>query len=135
MLREIKILRLFSDFGCKHVVKLRDLILFKDNLFIVMEYQSLDLKKLLNNSVKLKFSKDDAKWIIYQILCSLNYLTSANVMHRDIKPSNILLDKNFRVKLCDLGLSRSMPREKGKKRSLSNHVVARWYRPPEIILV
>jgi mitogen-activated protein kinase 1/3 len=135
VLREIKLLRLFSDFGCKHVVRLLDLILVKDSLFIVMEYMPFDLKKVMSNSVRLQFSEEDAKWIVYQILCSLNYLNSANVIHRDIKPSNILLDKNFRVKLCDLGLSRSMPSEKGLKRSLSNHVVARWYRPPEIILV
>ena len=33
-----------------------------------------------------------------------------NVMHRDIKPANILLNtKDFSVKICDLGLSRSIP--------------------------
>ena len=105
---------------------------------------------------------------------------SANVIHRDLKPANILIDSACRIKLCDFGLSRSLPEScvgKGsgnskrmrdsilkqriqnpnsndeiklavahklsgkkserlnKKRSLSNHVGSRWYRPPEISLV
>lgn len=30
-------------------------------------------------------------------------------MHRDIKPDNILLDENCLIKICDFGLSRSVP--------------------------
>jgi len=79
-------------------------------------------------------------------------------MHRDIKPANLLVDADCRVKICDFGLSRSQPemeeprgrlsrKETAKKlvdeqnqriqkpRDLSNHVVSRWYRSPEIILV
>ena len=30
--------------------------------------------------------------ILYNLLCSLNFLHTANIMHRDIKPANILVD-------------------------------------------
>ena len=30
-------------------------------------------------------------------------------MHRDIKPSNILLTSDCNVKICDFGLSRTLP--------------------------
>ena len=30
-------------------------------------------------------------------------------MHRDIKTSNILVDEDCNIKICDFGLSRSMP--------------------------
>lgn len=97
--------------------------------------------------------------ILYCMLCSMNYIHSANIIHRDIKPANFLVDYDCTVKLCDFGLARSMPnieqkrtgrfqvQEKAKKlyyeknerdtakRELSNHVVSRWYRSPEIILV
>lgn len=100
-----------------------------------MEYVPLDLKKVMEYSEGLKINKQEMLWILYQVLCALNFLHSANVIHRDLKPSNILLDENLKVKLCDLGLARSLPRDRGVKRDLSNQVVARWYRPPEIILL
>lgn len=36
-------------------------------------------------------------------------MSSANVVHRDIKPENILVDNYCNVKICDFGLSRTLP--------------------------
>ena len=47
--------------------------------------------------------------IVYQILCALKFMHSAGVIHRDIKPSNIFVTKDFKVKIGDLGISRSLP--------------------------
>ena len=80
-------------------------------------------------------------------------------MHRDIKPANILIDKNDNIKLCDFGLARllyfdeyipeyntnpiSYNTEESKMESsvdvqkdnkLTEYVVTRWYRAPEVSL-
>ena len=47
--------------------------------------------------------------ILYNTLCSLNFLHTANMMHRDIKPANILIEPDCQIRLCDFGLSRPVP--------------------------
>ena len=56
---------------------------------------------------------------------------SANVLHRDLKPSNLLLNANCDLKICDFGLARTGP-EKGQ--FMTEYVVTRWYRAPELLL-
>lgn len=54
------------------------------------------------------FSEADASVCMQQILESVNYCHSNNVVHRDIKPENLLLsskNKDARIKLADFGLS------------------------------
>ena len=57
------------------------------------------------------FSETHVITIIYNLLVSVNFLHSANIVHRDIKPGNILIDAECGVRICDLGLSRTLPRE------------------------
>ncbi len=96
---------------------------------------------------------------LYQMLKGLQYLHSVSVIHRDLKPANILLNEDCSLKICDFGLARivdssqvaksnddgnnsdaSNPRTPEKKqqgltRQLTKHVVTRWYRAPELILI
>ncbi|XP_060900782.1 receptor-interacting serine/threonine-protein kinase 1 [Labrus mixtus] len=45
--------------------------------------------------------------IILEILEAMVYLTERHVVHKDIKPENILVDKDFHIKIADLGLATS----------------------------
>uniref|UniRef100_A0A7S3JQJ3 Protein kinase domain-containing protein n=1 Tax=Aureoumbra lagunensis TaxID=44058 RepID=A0A7S3JQJ3_9STRA len=65
----------------------------------------------------------------------MKYMHSANVIHRDIKPSNLLLNANCDLKVCDFGLARGLdPDNCEKQGELTEYVVTRWYRAPEIML-
>uniref|UniRef100_A0A3Q3K850 Receptor (TNFRSF)-interacting serine-threonine kinase 1, like n=1 Tax=Monopterus albus TaxID=43700 RepID=A0A3Q3K850_MONAL len=43
--------------------------------------------------------------IIVEILEGMVYLTERRIIHKDIKPENILVDKDFHIKIADLGLA------------------------------
>jgi len=79
---------------------------FKGNLFLVLEYVSHDLTGLMD--VAYRFTEVQVKCIFKQLLEALCYMHEHKYIHRDIKSSNILIDHNFRVKLADFGLARSI---------------------------
>ena len=79
---------------------------YKGNLFIVLEYVSHDLTGLMD--VAYSFTPLQIKSVFQQLLQALQYMHANRYVHRDIKSSNILIDSNFRCKLADFGLSRSI---------------------------
>lgn len=63
-------------------------------LFVVMEKFDTDLRALIRLGPKSGYTEEHLIMIMYNTLCALKYLHSANVVHRDIKPSNILINKD-----------------------------------------
>jgi len=72
---------------------------------------------------------------IYQILCGVKYIHSADVLHRDLKPGNILVNADCELKICDFGLARGFLEDPEKNAGfMTEYVATRWYRAPEIML-
>ena len=71
---------------------------------------------------------------MYQILRGLVYIHSAKVIHRDLKPGNLLVNKACGLKICDFGLSRGFINNNNMNLVLTEYVVTRWYRAPDVIL-
>lgn len=107
---------------------------FKGNLFLVLEYISHDLSGILD--MGFRFSAIQSKCIFRQLLSVLDYMHENRYIHRDLKSSNLLIDSNYRVKLADFGLARSMDNTFYTGCELpeyTNKVVTLWYRPPELL--
>mmetsp|Transcript_12143 Transcript_12143/g.22324 ORF Transcript_12143/g.22324 Transcript_12143/m.22324 type:complete len:460 (-) Transcript_12143:33-1412(-) len=134
-LREIKLLRALIHEG---IIKLLDVlpppgVEFSD-VYIVTELMDADLHTVIKSDQPL--SDDHIQFFIYQILCAILYLHSANVVHRDLKPLNVLVNKNCDCKLCDFGLARGRAgmADEDMTELRTEYVGTRWYRAPEVVL-
>lgn len=131
ILREIKLLRHFDH---ENIIHVKDLMVPKsietfDDIYIVSELMETDLHRVIYSRQAL--SDDHIQYFVYQTLRALKYIHSANVLHRDLKPSNLLLNSNCDLKVCDFGLARGL---EDHALELTEYVVTRWYRAPEIML-
>ena len=57
-----------------------------------MDLGCKDLKSMLDYGNADQINEDQIKIILYNSLCAVNFIHSANIIHRDIKPSNLLID-------------------------------------------
>ncbi|GLT84662.1 hypothetical protein SLE2022_028790 [Rubroshorea leprosula] len=129
-LREIKLLRHMDH---ENVISIKDIIRppqrenFND-VYIVYELMDTDLHQIIRSNQPL--ADDHCRYFLYQVLRGLNYVHSANVLHRDLKPSNLLLNANCDLKIGDFGLARTT----SETDFMTEYVVTRWYRAPELLL-
>ena len=80
-----------------------------NDIFLIMNYYSQNLSSVFTDIDSNSFTENHVKIIMYNMLCALNFLHSANLIHRDIKPANILLTNRCNVLICDFGLARTLP--------------------------
>jgi len=147
ILREIKLLKHFRH---ENIISILDMMppLAKqvenfNDVYIVTDLMETDLHRIIYS--KQSLSIEHVQYFVYQILRALKYMHSANVIHRDLKPSNLLVNSNCDLKVCDFGLARGILETHddcqlgegdtgATSMLLTEYVVTRWYRAPEIML-
>mmetsp|Transcript_61986 Transcript_61986/g.181720 ORF Transcript_61986/g.181720 Transcript_61986/m.181720 type:complete len:377 (+) Transcript_61986:129-1259(+) len=133
ILREVKLLRSFRH---DNIICILDMYPPEspdfDDIYIVTDLMETDLHRVIYS--KQLLNDEHHQYFSYQILRGLLYLHSANVVHRDLKPSNILVNKNCDLKICDFGLARGFGNHEDAP-TLTDYVVTRWYRAPEVVLL
>ncbi|KAH7485020.1 Mitogen-activated protein kinase-like protein 1 [Phytophthora ramorum] len=144
ILRELCLLRQLSH---PNLIQLYDVprperLSYLEDIYLVTDLMETDLHRVIHSTQTL--TDEHVAHFMRQILRALAYLHSANVLHRDLKPSNILVTSTCEAKICDLGLARYVDYSKAKPIKgappddlfveLTEYVVTRWYRAPEILL-
>lgn len=131
-LREIKILQRLQH---PNIVAIQDIYLseqpdFQD-FYMVLDLMQTDLHRLIGSRQVL--TEEHHQFFLYQLLCGVHYLHSANLVHRDLKPSNILVNSDCELKICDFGMARGFA-SSDELDDLTDYVVTRWWRAPEVVL-
>ncbi|RLW04477.1 hypothetical protein DV515_00005771 [Chloebia gouldiae] len=121
------------------VVKLLGVILEDGNYSLVMEYVDRGnmMKVLQNISVPLSVRGR----FVLEITEGMLYLHEQGFVHKDLKPENILVDKDFHIKIADLGVasfkswSRLTQEETGRQKQMKstyqNNAGTLFYMAPE----
>lgn len=128
--REVKILKGLA--GHNNLIKIYDAYEDNDNVYIVMELcrggELLD--RILSRGGK--YTEEDAKAVMLQILNVVSFCHLQGVVHRDLKPENFLFtlkDEDSTLKAIDFGLSDFVkPDEK-----LNDIVGSAYYVAPEVL--
>lgn len=127
-IREIKLLQSLRH---RNIVNLQEVMVEKNDCFMVFEYLSHDLTGLLNHP-SFKLEPSQKKHLAKQLFEGLDYLHTRGVLHRDIKAANVLVSSDGIIKLADFGLARFYA--KRHQLDYTNRVITIWYRSPELLL-
>ncbi|XP_073296233.1 CDPK-related kinase 5-like isoform X2 [Primulina huaijiensis] len=128
--KEVKILRALT--GHSNLIQFYDAYEDHDNVYVVMEL--CEGGELLDRILSRggKYSEDDAKTVMMQILNVVSFCHLQGVVHRDLKPENFLFtskDENSLLKAIDFGLSDFVkPDER-----LNDIVGSAYYVAPEVL--
>lgn len=157
--REIDILKDLHKEPCENIIELIEMIRdrpppnddytnydsskapkkIKKSFYMVFPYMSYDLSGILGNP-SVNLTEPDIKSIIVQLLKGINFIHDHNYLHRDIKAANILVNWDGVLKIGDFGLARSyngptptLESPGGGQYPLTEVVMTRWYRAPEVL--
>jgi serine/threonine protein kinase len=119
VLKKVEIVRLKQ---VEHIISERAILMSVDFPFIVRLYRTFQD----NRSVYMlmdyipggelfshlrragRFPSHVARWIAAEIVVTLEYLHSKNIVYRDLKPENLLLDRTGHIIITDFGFAKTI---------------------------
>lgn len=128
ILREIRLMRLLGQHKC--IITLKNLYtrINRDEIYLVMDYMQADLHQVIQSDQTL--TGLHIQHFMFQLLKGIQYMHACGILHRDLKPGNLLVNSKCDLKIADFGLAR----ERDPESTMTQHVVTRWYRAPELML-
>ena len=142
-LRELRMMRLLR--GHPNIIQLRGAVCCpggSNDLFLVMELMDTDLHRIIVS--KQALTVEHTSCMMAQLLLGVRAMHSVSMLHRDLKPGNVLVSRDCRLRITDFGLSRCIASTQHEdeatkgppaaKNPLTEYVVTRWYRSPEVLL-
>ncbi|KAL5737024.1 hypothetical protein ACOSQ2_031812 [Xanthoceras sorbifolium] len=128
--REVKILKALS--GHKHMIKFYDAFEDANSVYIIMELCEGGelLERILSRGGR--YTEEDAKTVVLQILSVVSFFHLQGVVHRDLKPENFLFttrEDDALMKVIDFGLSDFIRSDQ----RLNDIVGSAYYVAPEVL--
>ncbi|KAK8593913.1 hypothetical protein V6N13_042536 [Hibiscus sabdariffa] len=134
-------INLLKKINHTNIIRLSGFCVHEGNTYLVYEYADKGSVSDWLHSKKLQTSFT-LSWkqrvqIAYDVADALNYLhnyINPPYIHKNLKTSNILLDANFRAKVANFGLARTIEDNQEGGLQLTRHVVGtKGYMAPEYI--
>ncbi|KAM3138675.1 hypothetical protein pb186bvf_009239 [Paramecium bursaria] len=127
VLREKKILTQVLN-KSKFIIPLYATFATKDYLCFLMEYSPGG--EMFYHLQTYRFTEDETKQYISEVICALEELHNHKVLYRDLKPENILIDLRGHIQLTDFGLSKL---DLENDQTTNSFCGSPEYMPPEIV--
>lgn len=94
-------IEVMKDMNHKNIVNYIECFLYKNELWIVMEY--LSFGALTDIVMEAIMEESQIATVLKECLLALDYLHENKIIHRDIKSDNVLVGQDGSIKLCDFG--------------------------------
>ncbi|CAG9529911.1 unnamed protein product [Cercopithifilaria johnstoni] len=128
LIREITLLKLLHH---PNIVSLEDVIMSDDQIYLVFEFVSVNLKSYISKIPDNKWmDKAEQKSYLYQILQAIYYCHQRNILHCDLKPQNLFVDQKDCLKLAEFRFYEAV---NTSGRYCTQEVCTQFYKAPELL--
>ena len=109
---------------------------WRQTFYLVQDLMDTDLHRVIQSAAKGQqaLTENHIRCFCYQVVRGMYACHSAHVLHRDLKPSNLLVNKDCTLRIGDFGLARGVDAAATEANTLTEYVVTRWYRAPELLV-